>query len=331
MKQLILIFILSLGQVIVTQAQKSKPVPVIFDTDMGPDYDDVGAIALLYNFADAGKARVLATMASSNHSNVAATLSVLNTYFNRPDLPIGVPKGWAFDMSDPQHWTDSLIKNYPHKIKSNVKAEDAVKLYRKILAKEKDNSVTIITVGFFTNLYELLKTSADKYSPLNGVELVQKKVKQLVSMAGMFPSGIEFNVVKHKEAAKDVFERWPTNIIVSGFEIGVKIKTGLPLIANEKIINSPVKDAFRISIPLAPGDSGGRMSWDESAVLVAIAGYTPWYTLQQGIVTVSANDGSNTWAESAGGKHFRLVEKAPPAEVEKLINNMIMHEPAKSK
>jgi hypothetical protein len=30
--------------------------PVIFDTDMGPDYDDVGAIALLHAFADSGKA-----------------------------------------------------------------------------------------------------------------------------------------------------------------------------------------------------------------------------------------------------------------------------------
>ena len=29
-----------------TVGLKKEPVPVIFDTDMGPDYDDVGAITL---------------------------------------------------------------------------------------------------------------------------------------------------------------------------------------------------------------------------------------------------------------------------------------------
>ena len=36
---------------------------------------------------------------------------------------------------------------------------------------------------------------------------------------------------------------------------------------------------FRISIPKAKEDSLGRMSWDETAVLVAIKGYSQYYTL----------------------------------------------------
>ena len=37
------------------QAQKNaEPIPVIFDTDMGPDYDDVGAMAVLHAYADSG-------------------------------------------------------------------------------------------------------------------------------------------------------------------------------------------------------------------------------------------------------------------------------------
>lgn len=47
---------LSAGPVVV--AQKKLPPAVIFDTDMGPDYDDVGAIALLHAFADKGKCRI---------------------------------------------------------------------------------------------------------------------------------------------------------------------------------------------------------------------------------------------------------------------------------
>ena len=47
---------------------KPMPVPVIFDSDMGPDYDDVGAITLLHSFADSGYAKILATVASSSCS-----------------------------------------------------------------------------------------------------------------------------------------------------------------------------------------------------------------------------------------------------------------------
>jgi hypothetical protein len=70
---------------------------------MGPDYDDVGAIALLHAYADQGHAEVLATVASTKYEGVAAVLNVLNTYFRRPDIPIGVPKGDAITTRDFQH------------------------------------------------------------------------------------------------------------------------------------------------------------------------------------------------------------------------------------
>lgn len=37
-----------------------EPVKIIFDTDLGPDYDDVGALAFLHAMADSGKAEILA-------------------------------------------------------------------------------------------------------------------------------------------------------------------------------------------------------------------------------------------------------------------------------
>src|SRR3954465_13091135 len=88
-------------------AQKQKPVSIIFDTDMGPDYDDVGAITLLHAFADSGKAKILATIASTKYEGVAAVLNVFNTYFKKPGIPIGVPKGDALTLKDSQHWTDT--------------------------------------------------------------------------------------------------------------------------------------------------------------------------------------------------------------------------------
>src|ERR1700742_1031473 len=93
---------------------QEKPLSVIFDSDMGPDYDDVGAITLLHAFADSGYANILATVASTKYEGVAAVFDVFNTYFKRPDLLIGVPRGKALELKDWQHWTDTVIKNYPH-------------------------------------------------------------------------------------------------------------------------------------------------------------------------------------------------------------------------
>lgn len=320
---------LTVGRVQGQSARRTSAtaVPVIFDTDMGPDYDDVGAIAILHALADSGQATILATIASTKYPNVTPVLSVLNTYFGRPTLPIGVPKGKAIADKDSQHWSDTITARYPHQIQSNDEVPDAVALYRQLLAKQPDRSVTLITVGFMTNLANLLDSKADQYTNLSGKELVAKKVKNLVSMAGKFPNGREFNVFMDTPASKIVFENWPTPILLSGFEIGEKIHSGLPLTQNSRIQNSPVKDVFAICLPKSKEDAGGRMSWDQTAVLVAIKGYAPYYDVKSGRLTVNA-DGSNGW-DGAGKGHQHLVVKMPVPQVEKTINELMQHQPLK--
>lgn len=308
-------------------AQQKKPIPVIFDSDMGPDYDDVGAITMLHAFADSGYAKIVATVASTNYEGVAGVFNVFNTYFNRPDILIGVPKEWALGLKDWQHWTDTLLKNYPHRITRNSEVPGAVEVYRKVLAQQPDKSVTIITTGFLTNLANLLRSGADKYSKLTGDELVRRKVKQVVCMGGRFPSGKEFNLHRDSIASQYVATHWKTAFIFSGFEIGHPIRTGLPLIRNAAIINSPVKEVFRMCIPMDAQDSLGRMSWDETAVLVAIKGVQPYYTLETGRIIMN-EDGSNSW-QKAAGPHARLLVNLPPAQIEKLLNTLIMHQPVK--
>jgi inosine-uridine nucleoside N-ribohydrolase len=295
---------------------------------MGPDYDDVGAIAMLHAFADKGEAEILATMASTKYEGVASVLDVLNTYFRRPELPIGVPKGDAVTQRDFQHWSDTLIARYSHSISNNAEAPDAISLYRKILAAQEDGSVTIITVGFLTNIAQLLKSPPDGHSPLSGQELVHKKVNKLVSMAGKFPEGLEYNIEEDAAAAKYVFENFRNPVLLSGFEIGEKIKSGIPLIQNDNIKDSPVKDVFRISIPQAPEDSAGRMSWDQTAVLVGVRGPQPFYKLKTGRIEVEDN-GFNRFKEGEG-KHTHLVADRPISHVQTLINELMMHQPAEN-
>jgi len=322
-------FLCGIGMIVYAgrlQAPDKQEVPIIFDSDIGPDYDDVGAITILHALADSGQAKILATMASNKYEGIAAVLNVFNTYFHRADVPIGVPKGPAVDLRDSQHWTDTILAKYPHAIKSNSDAQDAVTLYRKILSAQPDTSVTIVTVGFLTNLANLLKSGPDKYSALDGRALVEQKVRRLVSMAGSFPQGREFNVYMDSTASQYVFGNWPTRIFFSGFQIGEKIKCGLPLIHNQDIRNSPVRDVFRISIPQAKEDSAGRSSWDETAVLIAIKGYWNWYALHRGYIHVKP-DGSDFWEPSEHGTHYYIEERRPPSEVQTVIDHLIQHQP----
>jgi inosine-uridine nucleoside N-ribohydrolase len=307
------------------QKNVSGPVKIIFDSDLGPDYDDVGALAFLHAMADSGKAEILATLASNKNVLVAPSIEVINTYFGRPSLPLGGPKSAGVDINSPYHWADSLVARYPHNLKTTEEAPDAVQVYRQILSSQPDSSVTIVTVGFLTNLSNLLSSGGDSYSPLTGKELVAKKVKKLVSMAGGFPEGKEFNVYSDSLASIHVFNEWPGKIIFSGFEIGAKIFTGLRLIASD-IKNSPVKDVFSISIPKSPDDKNGRMSWDESAVLIGIYGTDGFFDTVRGRIIVNIN-GSNTWTDDPSGNQYYVVQKMPAAKMAEFIEDRMMHQP----
>jgi inosine-uridine nucleoside N-ribohydrolase len=302
-----------------------RAVKIIFDTDLGPDYDDVGALAFLHAMADSGKAEILATVASNKHELVAPSINVINTYFGRPDLPVGAPKTSGVNMGSSQHWADSIVQKYPHTIKSTNETPDAVDIYRKILNSQTDKSVTIVTVGFLTNLNNLLKSLPDNLSPLNGFDLVSKKVKLLVSMAGRFPAGKEFNIYMDSSASVYVYKNWPGEIIFTGFEIGREIRTGLRLIKSD-LKNSPVKDVFRISIPLSREDKDGRMSWDETGVLIGVYGTDGFFDTVRGRIIVNS-DGSNSWENDPGGKHIYVKQKMGISEISSFIENRMMHEP----
>ncbi len=326
-----LIFSVCLMISISCQPQKPKgsdPVKIIFDSDMGPDYDDVGALTMLHAFADSGKAEILATMASNKYALVAPCIEVINTYYGRPNIPVGSPKTHGVDIGCSQHWTDSLVAKYPHTIDSTSQAQNAVSLYRKILAGQPDTSVVIVTVGFLTNLNDLLLSQPDSSSPLNGNDLVIKKVKRLVSMAGKFPEGWEFNVKEDSTSSKYVFDHWPTRIVLSGFEIGEKIFTGKKLIKSD--LKSPAQMAFSIAIPMSEEDKNGRKSWDETAVLTAVKDPDFAFGEVKGQMIVEPS-GFNRWIISENGQHAYLTFKKSPDELSDLIESYMMHEPGAKK
>jgi inosine-uridine nucleoside N-ribohydrolase len=305
------------------QTETLKPVSLIFDTDLGPDYDDAGALTLLHALADSGEVNILATLSSNIEALVVPCIDVINTYYGRSGIPVGAPKA-GVSMGDGHHekWTESLVAKYPHTMKSTADAPDAVRIYRQTLSEAPDTSIVIVTVGFLTNLAGLLKSESDEYSVLNGKELVAKKVKHLVSMAGKFPQGREFNIFCDSTASVKVCNEWPTRIILSGFEIGEKILTGKRLVASD-IAETPAKTVFGIC--LKQGDFDGRMSWDEVTTLIAVRGAEKYFNTVKGRIVVHS-DGSNTWQDDPNGRHEYLTWKTPIEELTTIIEDLMMHE-----
>jgi inosine-uridine nucleoside N-ribohydrolase len=324
--RLLFLFLSFIGANSFYSTQPKQPVSIIFDTDIAEDYDDVGALAILHVLADKGEAKILATISCNSYETTAPAISVLNDYFGRPSIPIGVTKRREPNRPCTQGWAQAIIQNYPHHVSSNSEAREAVALYREILAGQPDNSVTIVTVGFFTNIADLLSSSPDQYSPLNGKQLVHKKVKQLVSMAARLDegknSGKEYNVCIDVKASQKVFEEWNQPFIISPFELGVKILTGIPLTKDSSIQNSPVKDAFTIALQKDKNETG-RMSWDETAVLAAVRGAAPYFTVRQLNLKIK-DDCTDTLA--IGKRISYLGFKMKPAGVQTVIEDL-MHQP----
>jgi len=300
-----------------------KVIPsIIFDTDMGPDYDDIGAIAVLHALADSGECEILATVASDAHPSIAPTIEVFNRYFGRDSLPVGAAVQGAPDFTAQNGWNDTLINIFAPDVRTKS-YPDAVSVYRRMLASQPDNSVTIVTVGFFSNISALLDSQPDEYSPLNGIDLVKTKVKQLVAMAGAFPEGVEFNVNEHASAAVNAMNKWPKPILFSGFEIGFKIFTGGKVAAQGG--DNPVSKgyAYNLKTYTKEGESN-RNSWDLTAVLVAVRNPADYFYVNGPGKFIVREDGSNTWDPTTDGGHYFLSHKYPYNHVADVIDGLLL-------
>ncbi len=197
-----------------TQANEPLRIPLIFDTDIGNDCDDVLALGMIHALQDRQECELLAVTITKDHELAAPFVDAVNTFYGRGDIPIGVCRSGV----TPEPGKYNLLANdrskYPHDLLSGKDAPDAVDLLRKTLASASDGSVVIVQVGFSTNLAALLTSKPDSLSDLSGLDLVRKKVKLLSVMAGAFqkvPSkkgGMvdhrEYNVIKDIPAAKRI-------------------------------------------------------------------------------------------------------------------------------
>lgn len=314
-------------------ALEAAPVPIILDVDMESDVDDVGALALLHALADLGEARILAVMVSAANPYSAPCADRINTYYGRGDLPIGNvrgepiarPTGPGQAVLRDSRYARQIAEEFPGSLASGNEARDATDLYREILAAQPDRSVVIVTVGYKTNLRNLLDSDADRHSDLGGPDLVRRKVAKWVCMGGHFDRPrSEANLVWDSPASTDAIDRWPTPIVFSGWEIGAAILTGSKLADVSEA--SPVRRAYQ----LYRGRVGGtRESWDQSAVLLAVRGAGDHWSLSPP-GRVQSKDGISRFQPDPDGQHRYLIEKADPKKIAAELDELMARPPKAS-
>lgn len=313
--------LLMIWAVIFFEATAGAQVKVILDTDMAGDCDDAGALAVLHALMDNGETELMAVMISSGAHHSAGVADAINTYYGRPDIPIGAYKGDR--ETGAGLYTQQIATGFPNDVYHRDNVSDAVSLYRQILSEQPDNSVTIVTVGFLVNIEQLLKSGPDSHSTLNGLELISAKVNKLVSMAGKFPEGREFNFFRMADSSAYVSENWPLKWVLSGAEIGSTIRTGAKLFSETALYN-PVREVYRLYV----GDGEDRYSWDQTAVLYAVRGLRDYWQIEEnGLIEVRSSDGYNWWRTDVDKDHEYLLPQMPNAQLGKIIEDLMVQSP----
>lgn len=292
----------------------STKIPLIFDTDIGNDCDDVLAMGMIHSLQSRGLCELLAVTITKDHDQCAPFVDAINTFYGRGEIPIGVcrsgitPQQSRFTVMVTSK--DGEQDRYPHDLRSGKDAPDAVSVLRRTLAAQADGSVVIIQVGFSTNLANLLKSPPDDISPMPGRELAAKKVRLVSAMAGAFAPingqpHLEYNVVEDIPSARALATEWPTPIVYSGFEIGLAVPYPATSIEQDYnyVAHHPLKESYVLYEP----PPHNRPTWDLTSVLYAVQPDRGYFGLSApGTVTVD-DKGLTTFAPVESGLHRYLT------------------------
>lgn len=288
---------------------------------MESDVDDVGALAMLHSLADNGEAEILGTMVCSLNPWSVPTVDALNTYFQKGDIPIGAVK--TLGVYRNTKYAKVIAENFPQDIGIGENSEDAISLYRKILSNQLDNSVVIVTVGYLTNLSNLLKSEPDDINSLNGVELVRKKVKHLVCMGGRYPytqnPGKWGNFKPDPQAVQYVAENWPGIItFTGGGEFADLIKTGRTPF-NYDPDSNPVSKAYKIFLE---GWRDWHHSADLIAVYIAVRGYEEFFELNTQGYNHIFEDGTLMWRVRPNNPNHQYVNSLKKGVSKEMVSKV---------
>ncbi len=280
---------------------------VIIDTDIGPDCDDAGALAVLFEYLKKYDIPLLGIFNCTTNVYGNAAIRAICEYYGLDEPVLGCNKG-APMLPDDSKYSKAITKAYCKYENSACAAENAQELYTRILSDAAKNSVTIITIGTFTNIAAALNSDS---------VLFNEKVHSVISMAGKYPKGKEFNIEKDPISASAVMEKYRNLHVFSGHEVGKDIMTGF---AAERAGN-PVYDCYRLHC-------GGELpylnpSYDLTAVQYAFEGNSSFYSLSKPMsVSVDINGEFSTAKDKFSNKRF-IIKEADDEEIADYLNALL--------
>lgn len=283
-----------------------QPVKIIFETDMETDCDDAAALAILHYYADRDEIELLGVMSNSPSPDSVAAIDAINTYYGRPDLPIGAYKGRQVgrEFTPIYREINQHTDLYPHDIVHRNQVPSATSLYTNLLAQHDD--VVIVSVGYLQNISHLLRSDG-------GATLVAEKVAHMIVVGGSvgrLNGEHNLTVAGSAKSARFVLETFPRPMLFTPAEVGSTILTGAKLTDNDT--RNPVRAAYDVfsrvatnrhfpngpfspHVDMGPPLQDGRPSWDQIGVLLGIFGPTPFFqVISEGYMSVERGERGDT-------------------------------------
>jgi len=291
--------------------------PVIFDTDMGNDIDDALALATLHALSDRGECQLIGVTLTNANPAAVPYIRMVNRFYGRGDLPVGAAikalQGGANDG-----YMRAALGAAPAAGASP--AEPAPALLRRLLSNAREK-VVIVQTGFSTNLAALLD------SP-DGAVLAKAKVALVVAMAGNFAGGEpEYNVRIDVASAKAVFERWPTPILFSGYEIGRDLLYPAASIEHDFSYARPhpIAESYRAYHQM-PYD---RPTWDLTAALEAVRPEHGYFGRSEPGAVVVESNGATRFVPGQGDRRYLRLDASKHAEILEVLALLASQPPAR--
>lgn len=283
----------------------------ILDTDIGPDCDDCGALAILDAYHRDGRIQLLGVSHCTSDLYSVNVIAAIHDHFGvhtpigqttRPDFLTGLTK-----------YTEPVSALYLQEHPAPT-YEPALPMLRRLLAENRD--VTMIFIGPLNNMRDLLLSPADPISPLTGEELVRQSVREVIVMGGNFQNFAhgEYNIACDVPAAQCMTERCAAPIVYCGFEAGEHVITGATL--EQCPDTHPVKQAYQHYL----GGKFLRNSWDLVTVYYAVEPDLPGWILSD---TCSIRFRDDATAILEPGTGARYVRYADERELETTLNQII--------
>ena len=300
----------------------TAPVDMIYDDDCDGDMDCAVTQPIIHQWIDLGYLKLWGMVSSAPSQLGAPTMKVFRHFYGHDDLfSIGA---WTPDCGTKQSapWNVEVVGEFDAGDVCTNYTNCATVLRSSVASYiahgGKANGLTYVITGPLSCEEELRATPADAISPLSGVEMEQKYVKEFVLMNSFVRFGSEYNCAEDPAACNAFFSNvtnqngYPPVYVVPINSGAMEVITQIPTTGIS--LTNPTAYAFNGATDRKPTDE------DILSVEFAIFGSTGWKLSANSANTVNAMNGTDSWSTRTPSGQYYLTPVAGPPAFEHLLS-----------